>query len=167
MTRWMVSSSLKFKVLVLAVAVALMALGIYQLRSMPVETFPEFMPTRVEVQTEALGLSAEEVEQLLTNPLEQEFFNGIPWLAELRSSSLPGLSSIEMIFEPGTDLIKARQVVQERLTMVPALPPAASKPPFVAQPVASTNRLMMIGLSSRNVSLIDMSVLAAGRSLPD
>lgn len=145
MTRWMVGSSLKFKVLVLAVAVALMALGIYQLRSMPVETFPEFMPTRVEVQTEALGLSAEEVEQLLTNPLEQEFFNGVPWLAGLRSSSLPGLSSIEMIFEPGTDLIKARQVVQERLTMVPALPAAASKPPFVVQPVASTNRLMMIG----------------------
>jgi CzcA family heavy metal efflux pump len=160
MTRWIVGSSLKFKLLVLAVAAALMALGIDQLRSMPVETFPEFMPTRVEVQTESLGLSAEEVEQLLTNPLEQEFFNGIPWLAELRSSSLPGLSSIEMIFEPGTDMIKARQVVQERLTMVTALPQAMSKPPFVVQPVASTNRLMMIGLSSKDVSLIDMSVLA-------
>jgi multidrug efflux pump subunit AcrB len=70
------------------------------------------------------------------------------------------LSSIEMTFAPGTDMIRARQVVQERLTMVPALPAAASRPPMVIQPLSSTSRVMMIGLSAKDVSLIDMSVLA-------
>ena len=160
MTRWIVGSSLRYERLVLALAVALLAVGLVQLRSSTMEALPEFMPTRVEVQTESLGMSAEEVEQLITNPMENEFFNGIPWLARLQSRSIPGLSSIEMTFEPGTDMIRARQVVQERLTMVPALPAAASRPPMVIQPLSSTSRVMMIGLSSEDVSLIDMSVLA-------
>jgi Cu/Ag efflux pump CusA len=159
MTRWIVGSSLRFSRLVLAVAVVLLGVGIAQVRHAPVEALPDFGPTRVQVQSEALGLSAEEVENLITNPMEQEFFNGIPWLASMRSDSLPGLSRIDMAFEPGTDPIKARQVVQERLTMVRALP-AVSKSPQVIQPTSTTSRLMMIGLSSKNVSLIDMSVLA-------
>jgi Cu/Ag efflux pump CusA len=160
MMRWIVRSSLKYQRLVLAVAVAMLAAGVVQVRATPLQTLPEFSPVQVEVQTEALGLSSEEVEQLITNPMENEFFNGLPWLSKLESKSIPGLSSIVMTFEPGTDLIKARQVVQERLTMVTALPAAASRAPMVVQPLSSTSRLMMIGLSSRNVSLIDMSVLA-------
>jgi CzcA family heavy metal efflux pump len=160
MMPWIVGSSLRFRRVVIAVAAGLMAVGIFQLRDVPVEPLPEFGPVRVEVQTESLGLSAEEVEQLITNPLEQEFFNGLPWLDELRSSSIPGLSSIEMIFEPGTDVMRARQVVQERLTMVPALPAASSRPPFVIQPVSSTSRLLLIGLSSEHLSPIDIGVLA-------
>jgi CzcA family heavy metal efflux pump len=159
MIRWIVGTSLRSRLPLIAVAVALMAVGIVRLGSLPVEALPEFMPTRVEVQTEAIGLSAEEVENLITNPMEQEFFNGMPWLDKIRSDSIPGLSSVEMIFEPGTDPMRARQVVQERLTMVPALP-EVSKPPFVIQHVSSTSRLMMIGLSSRELSLIDLSVLA-------
>lgn len=159
MMRWIIGSSVKFRLLVVAFAVALLAIGIVQLRDTPVEVFPDFGPVRVELQTEALGLSPEEVENLITNPMEQEFFNGMPWLHKIRSDSLPGLSSIEMIFDPGTDPIRARQVVQERLTMTPALP-QVSKPPYVIQPVATTSRLMIIGLSSRELSLIDLSVLA-------
>ena len=159
MLRWVVGSSLRYRRLVLAVALLLLALGVSQVRTSQVEALPDFGPTRVEVQTEALGLSAEEVENLITNPMEQEFFNGMPWLASIRSDSLPGLSRMDMVFEPGTDPIKARQVVQERLTMVRALP-AVSKSPAVIQPTSTTSRLMMIGLSSKDVSLIDMSVLA-------
>ncbi|MGQ0656969.1 MAG: efflux RND transporter permease subunit [Chromatiales bacterium] len=159
MMRWILGSSVQFRLLVIAFAVALMAIGIVRLRDTPVEVFPDFGPVRVELQTEALGLSPEEVENLITNPMEQEFFNGMPWLHKIRSYSLPGLSSIEMIFEPGTDPIRARQVVQERLTMTPALP-QVSKPPYVIQPVATTGRLMIIGLSSKEISLIDLSVLA-------
>jgi CzcA family heavy metal efflux pump len=159
MTRWIVGSSLKYRFAVIAIATALLAFGIVRLRDTPVEALPDFGPPRVEVQTEALGLSAEEVENLITNPMEQEFFNGMPWLDKIRSDSITGLSSIELIFEPGTDPIRARQVVQERLTMTPALP-QVSKPPFVIQPVSTTSRLMMIGLSSKELSLIDMSVLA-------
>jgi Cu/Ag efflux pump CusA len=157
--RWIIGSSLRYRRLVLAAAVVLLVAGISQLRTADVEGLPDFGPTRVEVQAEALGLSAEEVENLITNPMEQEFFNGMPWLAAIRSDSLPGLSRMELVFEPGTDPIKARQVVQERLTMVRALP-AVSKSPAVIQPTSTTSRLMMIGLSSSEVSLIEMSVLA-------
>ena len=84
---------------------------------MPVDVFPEFAPPRVEVQTACLGLSAEEVETLITIPLEQAL-NGLPNLDVMRSKSAPQLSSIVMIFERGTDLMNARQLVQERLAVV-------------------------------------------------
>jgi Cu/Ag efflux pump CusA len=166
MMRWIVGSSLKYQHLVLAVAVALMAFGFVQIRNSSVEALPDFSPVRVDVQVEALGLSAEEVENLITNPMENEFFNGIPWLAKLESRTIPGLSSMEMTFEPGTDPIRARQVVQERLTMTPALPAASSKPPLVVQPLSTTGRLMMIGLSSKDQSLIDMSLLSRWTIVP-
>src|SRR4051794_26044294 len=166
MMRWIVGSSVKYQRLVLAIAVALMAVGFVQLRNTSVEALPEFGPVRVDVQVEALGLSAEEVENLITNPMENEFFNGIPWLAKLESHTMPGLSSMEMTFEPGTDPIRARQVVQERLTMAPALPAASSRPPLVVQPTSSTGRLMMIGLTSKQQSLIDMSLLSRWTIVP-
>jgi Cu/Ag efflux pump CusA len=137
MIRWMVGASLKGRLAVIAGAAVLLTLGILRLGDLPVETYPEFMPTRVEIQTEALGLSAEEVENLITNPMEQELFNGIPRLHKLRSHSIPGLSSVELIFEPGTDPMRARQVVQERLTMTPALP-AVSKRTSTTSPSSRT-----------------------------
>lgn len=166
MMRWIVGSSQRYRRLVLAVAVVLIALGFVQLRNSNVEALPEFGPVRVDVQVEALGLSAEEVENLITNPIENEFFNGIPWLAKLESRTIPGLTSMEMTFEPGTDPIRARQVVQERLTMAPALPQASSKPPLVVQPLSSTGRLMMVGMSSKDKSLIDMSLLSRWTIVP-
>src|SRR5439155_6056613 len=104
MMRWIIGWSLKFRLFVLALAVALMIVGITQLRDMPVDTLPEFAPPYVEVQTEALGLSAPEVEELVTVNRE-ELLNGTPWLQTMRSTSVPGLSSITLIFQPGTDNI--------------------------------------------------------------
>ncbi|MGH8927555.1 MAG: efflux RND transporter permease subunit, partial [Acidimicrobiia bacterium] len=80
MMRWIVGSSLKFRGLVVAVAAGVLVLGIAQLPSTPVDTLPEFTPPMVEVQTEALGLAAEEVEQLITVPLEQDLLNGVAFL---------------------------------------------------------------------------------------
>ena len=95
---------------------------------MPVDVFPEFAPPRVEIQTACLGLSAAEVEELVTVPLEQAL-NGVPGLDVMRSKSVPQLSSIVLIFEPGTDLMQARQLVQERLAIVtPDLPTWAAPP---------------------------------------
>ena len=85
--------------------------------------------------------------------------NGVAWLQDIRSESVTGLSRIELIFEPGTDLQRARQVVQERLTMAHALP-NVSKPPFMIQPLSSMSRTMMVRLTSEDVSPIEMSVLA-------
>src|ERR1700716_4265873 len=116
MIRGIIGSSLKFRLLVIGIAAGIIALGIAQLRDQPVDVLPEFTPPYVEVQTEALGLSSEEVEQLITVPLEQDLLNGVPWLAEIRSESMPGLSSVVMTFDRGTDPLRARQVVGERLT---------------------------------------------------
>ena len=127
---------------------------------MAVDNLPEFAPPHVgEIQTEALGLSAEEVEQLITSPMEADLLNGVAWLDEIRSVSVPGLSSIELVFQPGTDILRARQLVAERLTQAFALP-NVSTPPVLMQPLSSTSRVMMIQLTSEDVSLIDMSVLA-------
>ncbi|MFN8489609.1 MAG: efflux RND transporter permease subunit [Caldilineaceae bacterium] len=159
MIRWIIEASLQFRLLIIAIAVALLAVGITQWRTMPVDVLPEFNPPLVEIQTEALGLSAEEVEQMITVPMEQDLLNGVPWLREIRSDSVPGLSSIGIRFDEGTDLIRARQMVTERLAQAFALP-HVSKPPTMLQPLSATNRVMMIGLSSKNLSLIEMSVLA-------
>ena len=97
------------------------------------------------MQTEALGLSAAEVEQLITVPIEQDLLNGVAFLDDIRSQSVPGLSRILLVFEPGTDLFTARQVVAERLTQAHALP-HVSKPPQMLQPLSSTNRVLMVGV---------------------
>lgn len=159
MMQWIIGTSLKARGFVIVLAVGIMVLGVLQVRDMPREVLPEFTPPTVEVQTEALGLSAAEVEALITVPLEQDLLNGVAFVDTIRSESIPGLSSIEMIFEPGTDLLDARQVVQERLTQAHALP-QVSKPPQMLQPLASTSRVMMVGLWSDELSLIDMSLLA-------
>jgi len=165
MLRWIVGASLQSRLLVAAVAAGLIIYGITQLDEMPVDVLPEFSQPYVEIQTEALGLSAGEVEALITVPLEADMLNGAPWLDEIRSQSIPGLSSIVLIFEPGTDVMRARQMVQEKLTEVHTLPNVA-KSPVMVNPVSSAGRVMMIGLSSEKLSLIDMSVLARWNIVP-
>ena len=88
----------------------------------------EFSPPYAEIQTEALGLSAEEVEQLITVPLEQDLLNGVEGVDVIRSESLPGLSSIVMVFEPGTDIYRGRQLIEERLAQAHALPNVSNHP---------------------------------------
>lgn len=165
MIHQIVTLSLKFRVLVVAAAALVMALGTVQLRDAPVDALPEFTPPQVQIQTEALGLSAAEVEQLITVPIEHDLLNGVAWLDQIRSESAPGLSSIDLIFKPGTDPLKARQVVQERMTQAHALPNVGSSP-VIIQPVSSTSRVMMIGLSARDLSLVDLSVLARWKIKP-
>lgn len=158
MIRRIIEASLRLRVLVIAAAAVVMVVGIGTMRNMPVDALPEFAPPYIEIQTEALGLSATEVEDLVTLNVE-ELLAGVPWLETMRSKSVPGLSSIIMIFEPGTNIWRARQMVQERLTGAYALP-NASKAPIMIQPLSATSRVAMIGLSSQTVSLIDLSVLA-------
>lgn len=159
MVRWIVGSSIRLRFLVIVLAIILLVFGFMQLRQMPVAVFPEIDPPYVEVQTEALGLSAEEVEALITVPMEADLLNGVAWLDRIYSRSVAGLASILLVFEPGTDPIRARQMVQERLTQAHALPNVSS-PPVMMQPLSSTNRAMMVGLSSDELSLIEMGVLA-------
>lgn len=157
--RSIVEWSLKVRITIVAAAVALLILGIARVGDTPTNLFPEFLPPTVEIQTDALGLSAAEVEQLITVPLEADLLNGLPWLDTIRSVSIPSLSSIELRFRRGTDIMAARQMVQEKLTQAHGLP-NVSKPPVMLQPVSSTGRVLQIGMSSKELSLIQMSVLA-------
>jgi Cu/Ag efflux pump CusA len=91
--------------------------------------------------------------------MEADLLNGVAWLDQIYSESVAGLSSILLIFEPGTDPIRARQMVQERLTQTFALP-NVSLPPTMLQPLSTTSRVMMVGLSSDTLSPIEMGVLA-------
>lgn len=159
MMRWIVGSSLKLRLVMAAVAAGLMVFGFTQLRHTPVDALPEFSRPYVEIQAEALGLSAQEVEALLTTPLEADLLNGVSWVDEIRSESIPSLSSIVLVFEKGVDIMKARQMVQERLIAIHALP-NVSTPPMMLNPLSSTSRVMAIGLTSNEMSLVDMSVLA-------
>jgi CzcA family heavy metal efflux pump len=159
MMRWIVGSSMKLRLVMAAAAVLLIVFGFTQLRKMPVDALPEFSRPYVEVQAEALGLSAQEVEAMITTPMEADMLNGTPWAEEIRSVSIPGLVSIKLIFERGTDIMRARQVTLERMTELFALP-QVSRPPKMINPVASAGRCMEIGVTSKKHSLIDLSVLA-------
>ncbi|HEY2955578.1 MAG TPA: efflux RND transporter permease subunit [Candidatus Eisenbacteria bacterium] len=165
MLRAIVQSCLKARFVVVVLAVAFLAIGFSRLRDTPVDVLPEFSLPYVEIQTEALGLSAEEVEQLITLGMEQDLLNGVPWVQSIRSESLPGLSSIVIVFKPGTDLMRARQMVSERLIQAYALP-HVSKPPIMIQPRSATSRVMIVGLSSKSLSPIQMSVLARWTIVP-
>ncbi|MCK4899058.1 MAG: efflux RND transporter permease subunit, partial [Anaerolineales bacterium] len=159
MIRGIVKLSIRLRFLVIILAAVLMFFGISQLGNMPVDVYPEFDPPLVEVQTEALGLSASEMEAFITVPLEADLLNGVAWLEQIYSESVAGMSSILLVFEPGTDPIRARQMVQERLTQSFALP-NVSDVPTMLQPLSTTSRVMMVSLSSDELSLIDLGVLA-------
>ncbi|MDQ3007742.1 MAG: efflux RND transporter permease subunit, partial [Chloroflexota bacterium] len=155
-----VRSSLQYRFLVIVLAIVLLVSGFNQIRSMPVDVLPEFSPPFVEIQTEAPGLSAKEVEDIVTVSLEQSMLAGVPWLESIHSRSMPGLSSIFLYFEPGTDINRARQLVGERIALSAVLLPSVSKKPVMIQPLSSANRFMIVGLSAKDMSLIDLSVLA-------
>jgi CzcA family heavy metal efflux pump len=159
MMRWIVGSSLKFRYIVVALGVAMTVFGAQQLRKMPVDAFPEFAPPRVEVQTLCLGLTATEVEALVSTPLEQSL-NGIQGLDVIRSKSVPQLSSIELLFKPGTDLLRERQLVQERVEAITPSLPTWAAPPFMMPATSTTARVMKIGVTSNSVGIIPLSTIA-------
>ncbi len=159
MLTWLVTTSLRFRVPVVALAVGLLVVGVETARVTPLDVFPEFAPPLVEIQTEAPGLSTDEVENLITVPLENAL-NGTAWLRTIRSKSVQGLSSIVMLFNEGTDLLKARQIVQERLAIEAARLPALARPPIMLSPLSSLSRILKIGVSSPTLSQMDLTTLA-------
>jgi CzcA family heavy metal efflux pump len=159
MIRAIIAASMRFRWIVVATALSLMVAGLTQLYHMPVDVFPEFAPPLVEIQTPSSGLVPEEVEALVTVPLEQAMA-GLPRLHVMRSKSVAQLSSIMLEFERGTDLTAARQLVQERIALVLPTLPTWAAPPYMLPPLSASRRVMMIGLSSDTMSLRDLSVTA-------
>jgi CzcA family heavy metal efflux pump len=159
MMKLIIGSSLRFRYLVLALGVVLAWFGLARLRDVPVDVFPEFAPPRVEIQTICLGLSSAEVEQLVTVPLENAL-NGVPDIEVMRSKSVSQLSSILLIFKSGVDGIRARQLVSERMALASKALPTWAAPPFMMPPLSSTSRIMKIGITSKDKSVMDLSMLA-------
>ncbi len=157
--QWIVATSLRYRYLVVFLAAVLMIFGVTRLRNSAVDVFPEFAPPKVEIQTLSVGLSASAVEELITVPLEQAL-NGVPGLDVMRSRSVTDLSDIVLIFKPGTDLILARQQVQERLAAVYSTLPSWAAPPVIIAPLSSTSRAMKIGIYSDKYSQRELSLIA-------
>ena len=156
---WLIASAVRNRVAVFALAALLVFFGVKTAGSAPLDVFPEFAPPKVEVQTEAPGLSTEEVEALVTAPLENAL-NGTPGMKVLRSKSVLGLSSVVLLFEEGTDLHKARQFVQERVAAETPKLPAVARRPDILQPLSSLSRVMKIGISSKTLTQREMTELA-------
>jgi CzcA family heavy metal efflux pump len=159
MMAWLIERALRLRLLVVCLTVLLLLGGWQIVRHTPLDVFPEFAAPLVEIQTEAPGLSTAEVESLVTVPLENAL-SGISWLQTLRSKSVLGLSSVLLLFQPGTDLLRARQLVGERLTAVAAQLPAVAHPPVMLSPLSSMSRVLKIGISSKKLDQIGMTTLA-------
>ncbi|MEJ7811101.1 MAG: efflux RND transporter permease subunit [Gemmatimonadaceae bacterium] len=156
--RWLIESALRLRVVVVALTIVAIIVGLRVVRDAPLDVFPEFAPPLVEVQTEAPGLSTEEVEALVSMPVEQAL-SGTPYLQTLRSKSVLGLSSVVIIFERGTDLLRARQFVGERLARLSGTLPAVARPPVLLSPLSSTSRVLKIGVSSKTLSQTELTTL--------
>ena len=151
--------SLRFRGVVVTLACVLIGYGIYVAQNAKLDVFPNFVPPQVVVETEAPGLSPEQVEVLVTRPLENTM-NGLGNLASLRSESIPGLSVITAVFKEGTDIFIARQMLAERLVETAGELPAGVKTPKMSPLTSGTMDLLKLGLISTNLSPMELRALA-------
>ena len=115
MFKWLLDNSMANRLLVLIASLVLVAYGAFTLSRAPVDVFPDLNRPTVTIMTESGGMAAEEVEQLISFPLETTM-NGLPGVDSVRSSSSAGLSFIYVTFDWSTDIFRARQMVSERLS---------------------------------------------------
>ena len=158
MLRWLVSLSLRHAVVVCVLTVFAAVAAARAVRTVPLDVFPEFAPPLIEVQTEAPGLSALEVESFVSVPIESAL-TGVPEVATIRSKSVLGLSSVVLILDPSADLMQARQLVQERLARVGRSLPGVANAPVLLSPLSSLSRALKIGLTSKTLSQMDMTTV--------
>jgi Cu/Ag efflux pump CusA len=152
-----VAFSIRFRGVVIALGLVLLVYGIYAVTQAKYEVFPEFAPPQVYIQTESPGLTAEQVEILVTQPLENNL-NGSPGLRTLRSTSLQGLSVIVVTFDTSSDIYLDRQLVAERLAATPL--PTGVRPPGMTPLTSGTSTVMVGALTSKTRSLMDLRTAA-------
>ncbi len=161
-TGWLaaiVGFSLRYKGVVIALAMLLAGYGFYAFSGAKYDVFPEFAPPQVTIQTEAPGLAPEQVEVLVTQPIENAI-NGVAGIEALRSQSIQGLSVITVTFDPKSDIFRDRQNVNERLTALATQLPRGVQAPAMSPLTSSTSIVMAIGLTSERQSLMDLRTLA-------
>jgi Cu/Ag efflux pump CusA len=155
----LIAWSLHNRLIVLAVTVILFVSGGYALRQMPVDVFPEFAPPQVVIQTEAPGMAPQDVESLITYPLESAI-NGTSGVTSVRSKTSVGLSTITVVFSANTDIYLDRQLVNERLQNVSARLPAAARPPVMLPVTSAVGWLIKYALTSDTISPEELRTLS-------
>ena len=154
-----IQQSLRFRGVVVSSAALVMAIGIYQTSRSSLDVFPDFVPPQVTIQTEVPGLAPEQVEKLVTYPIEAAV-SGIANLATVRSESIQGLSVVTVSFEESSNILVDRQLLAERMTEVAGHLPKESKAPTLSPLVSSTMDLLKIGLTSEHTSPMELRTLA-------
>ncbi|HUO06826.1 MAG TPA: efflux RND transporter permease subunit [Phycisphaerae bacterium] len=155
----LVNFSLRFRSIVVILACMLVGYGLVVAYSAKLDVFPEFVPPQVAVQTEAPGLTPDQVETLVTRPVESAI-NGLGNLTALRSESIQGLSIVTAVFEDGTDIFRARQNLSERLLEAAGELPQGVKAPRMEPMTSSTMDLLKIGLTSDKKSGMELRTFA-------
>lgn len=154
-----VGFSIRHRGIVIALACAILGYGVFSLLHSSYDAFPDFAPPEVSVQTEAPGLSPEQVEVLVTQPIENSI-NGATGLGSLRSRSIQGLSDITVVFRAGTDIYRDRQLIAERLSAVANELPTGVQPPLMTPLTSSTAWVMEVDFTSDKQSLMDLRTVA-------
>jgi CzcA family heavy metal efflux pump len=155
MLKAIVSFSLRFRGIVIALACLAFAYGIYSAIHAKLGVFPEFAPPQVVIQTEAPGMVAEQVEPLVTQPIENVLL-GMSDVASIRSQSIQGLSVITVIFRERTDIFRDRQLVSERLLAIAGEMPAGVPEPVMAPLTSATSVFLTVGMSSPTLKPTDL-----------
>jgi CzcA family heavy metal efflux pump len=153
--RWLVDLCVRFAGTIATLTLIALALGIWATQSAPLDVFPEFVPSTVDIQTEAPGFTAQQVEQLVTKPIENAV-NGSPGLATIRSESIPGLSVITVQFAEKIDLYNARQGIAEHLSELGSALPLGVDTPRLSPLTSSTMDLLKIGLVSDKLTPFEL-----------
>lgn len=155
----LVQFSLRFKGVVVALACLLLGYGWCVAANAKLDVFPNFVQPQVAVQTEAPGLSPEQVEALVTRPVENAI-NGLGAMESLRSESIQGLSIVTAVFKEGTDVFLARQTLAEKLGEVSGKLPLGVQAPKLTPLTSSTMDLLKIGLTSEKLSPMELRTFA-------
>jgi CzcA family heavy metal efflux pump len=155
----LVRGSIRHRGVVLGLALAMVVVGVTTLARAPLDVFPEFAPPQVSIQTEAPGLSPEQVELLVTKPLE-DAINGVQGIAAVRSQSIQGLSVVTAVLAQGVDIYRARQSLAERLAEATGALPETVHPPVLTPLTSSSSTVLVVGITSTTRSAMEQRTFA-------
>src|SRR5689334_9171133 len=153
--RWLVGLCVRYAGTLATLTLIVLLAGLWATRDAPLDVFPDFVPSTVDIQTEAPGFTAQQVEQLITKPIENAV-NGAPGLATLRSESIPGLSLITIQFRDKINVNIARQGISERLSELGTALPSQAGTPRLSPLTSSTMDLLKIGLVSDQLNAFEL-----------